>query len=84
MGYTVYGSDFSYFTRKLEAAMIFYGAHFEMLPKPPEAEARSGTHQVPVLHTPENWMIADSTPLLHLLMIAHMEPFQDRRNGATP
>ncbi len=28
---------------------------------------RSGTHQVPVLHTPENWMIADTTPLLHLL-----------------
>lgn len=65
--YTIYGSELSYFTRKLEAAMIFYGASFELKRKPPEAEARSGTHQVPVLHTPENWMIADTTPLMHLL-----------------
>ena len=65
--YTIYGSELSYFTRKLEAAMIFYGAPFELLRKPPEAETRSGTHQVPVLHTPENWMIADTTPLMHLL-----------------
>lgn len=65
--YTIYGNELSYFTRKLEAAMIFYGAPYELKPKPPEAQARSGTHQVPVLHTPENWMIADTTPLLHLL-----------------
>jgi len=65
--YFVYGSELSYFTRKLEAAMIFYGADFDMKPKPPEAESRAGTHQIPVLHTPENWMIADSTPLMHLL-----------------
>ena len=30
-------------------------------------ESRSGTHQIPVLITPENWCIADSTPLLTLL-----------------
>jgi glutathione S-transferase len=28
---------------------------------------RSGTHQVPVLHTPENWMLGDTTPILKLL-----------------
>jgi len=69
--YTIYGGELSLFTRKLEAAMIFYGADFEMLPKTPdiaaEIEQRSGTHQVPVLNTPENWMIGDTTPLLHLL-----------------
>lgn len=65
--YTIYGSELSYFSRKLEAAMIFYGVPHRMKPKPPEAESRSGTHQVPVLHTPENWMIADTTPLMHLL-----------------
>ncbi len=69
--YTVYGGELSYFTRKLEAALIFYGAPFEMRSKDPDnaalIEARSGTHQVPVLHTPENWMIGDTTPLLHLL-----------------
>lgn len=69
--FIIYGGELSYFTRKLEAAMIFYGADFEMRSKTPEVapeiEQRSGTHQVPVLHTPENWMIADTTPLLHLL-----------------
>ena len=69
--YKVYGGELSYFTRKLEAAMIFYGAPFEMLDKndhdPGQIESRSGTHQVPVLRTPENWMIGDTTPLMRLL-----------------
>jgi glutathione S-transferase len=69
--YIVYGNELSYFTRKLEAALIFYGAPFEMRTKEPAVaaavESRSGTHQVPVLHTPENWMIADTTPLIDLL-----------------
>ena len=69
--YIIYGGELSYFTRKLEAAMIFYGADFEMRSKTPdmaqEIQLRSGTHQVPVLQTPENWMIGDTTPLLHLL-----------------
>ena len=69
--YRIYGGELSYFTRKLEAAMIFYGASFEMLDKnehdPQQIEARSGTHQVPVLLTPENWMIGDTTPLMRLL-----------------
>lgn len=69
--YVVYGGELSYFTRKLEAALIFYSADFEMRAKTDdvraEVEARSGTHQVPVCLTPENWMIADTTPLLHLL-----------------
>ena len=34
---------------------------------PATIESRSGTHQVPVLHTPENWMIGDTTPIIHLL-----------------
>lgn len=66
--YTIYGGELSYFTRKLEAAMIFYGADFELKRKRnPKIEARSGTHQIPVLHTPEDWMIADTTPLLRML-----------------
>jgi len=51
--------------------MIFYGLDFAFVPKSPdraqEIEMRAGTHQVPVLLTPENWMIADTTPLLQLL-----------------
>ncbi len=69
--YRVYGGELSYFTRKLEAALIFYGADFEIVAKTPDiaadVEQRSGTHQVPVLQTPENWMIGDTTPLMYLL-----------------
>ena len=69
--YIIYGGELSYFTRKLEAACIFYGLDFEMRSKnghdPANIERRSGTHQVPVMQTPENWMIGDTTPLMHLL-----------------
>ena len=69
--YIIYGGELSYFTRKLEAACIFYGLDFEMRNKnrhdPANIERRSGTHQVPVMQTPENWMIGDTTPLMHLL-----------------
>ena len=69
--YIIYGGELSYFTRKLEAACIFYGMDFEMRSKnrhdPANIERRSGTHQVPVMQTPENWMIGDTTPLMHLL-----------------
>ena len=69
--YILYGGELSYFTRKLEAALIFYGADFEFRAKTndnrEQLEMRSGTHQVPVLQTPENWLIADSTPIMTLL-----------------
>jgi len=69
--YVLYGADFSLFTRKLQAALRFYGAPFRLEQKQPrnadEIEKRSGTHQVPVLRTPENWLIADTTPILDLL-----------------
>lgn len=69
--YVVYGGAISLFTRKLEAALRFYGAPFRVEAKTAEnrqeVEGRSRTHQVPVLHTPENWMIADTTPLIGLL-----------------
>ena len=69
--YIIYGQELSYFTRKLEAAFRFYGAPFEIQPKRGELatliEQRSGTHQIPVLQTPENWMIGDTTPLIALM-----------------
>ncbi len=73
--YFVFGNPLSYFTRKLEAAMDFYGAHYQSRRKSPEVaaeiESRSGTHQVPVLQTPENWMIADTTPLMMMLDVRY-------------
>jgi glutathione S-transferase len=71
MTYTIYGGELSLFTRKLESACIFHGLDFQIAAKTrnnrAEIESRSGTHQVPVLQTPENWMIADTTPLIALL-----------------
>ena len=55
VAYTVYGGELSLFTRKLEAAMVFYGAPYRRVAKDEEnrqwIESRGGTHQVPVLHT---------------------------------
>ena len=69
--YILYGGELSYFTRKLEVALRFYDAPYEFRNKgqnnPQDIEHRSGTHQVPVLQTPENWMIGDTTPLMHML-----------------
>jgi glutathione S-transferase len=70
--YVIYGSWQSLFSRKLEAALIFYGAPFEFRvkrgrPDVAEIEQRAGTHQVPALLTPENWMLADTTPIIDLL-----------------
>ena len=73
--YVVYGGELSYFTRKLTAALDFYGVPYELRAKladvRDEVETRSGTHQVPVLHTPDNWMVGDTTPLLELLDARH-------------
>ena len=73
--YIIHGPEISLFTRKLECAFEFYGARFRRVDKGPEIsaalEARSGTHQVPVLETPENWILADTTPIIGLLDARH-------------
>ncbi|MEM9600154.1 MAG: glutathione S-transferase family protein [Pseudomonadota bacterium] len=77
--YVVYGWQQSYFTHKLMAALTFYDADWRYADKTKanaeELRLRSNTHQVPVLHTPEDWVIADTTPLLR--MLDHR--FPDRR-----
>lgn len=77
--YTLYGWKRSYFTRKLEAALIFYGASYELqrITKRNEKEIRyrAATHQIPVLHTPENWMIADTTPIVMMLDSRFLERY---------
>ncbi len=69
--YTLFGGELSLFTRKLEAALKFAALPFDFVPKDranrEHLELRSGTHQVPVLQTPENWMLADTTPIIDLL-----------------
>lgn len=78
--YLLYGSIPSLFTRKLEAALQFYRAPYAFRSKGAQPdvrllEQRAGTHQVPLLQTPENWLLADTTPIVELLD----HRFPDRR-----
>ena len=70
--YQLIGSRQSYFTQKIQAALRWYFPDDHVFVtkssvNKDDVEKRSGTHQIPVLITPENWCIADSTPLLALL-----------------
>jgi glutathione S-transferase len=61
----------SLFTRKLEAAFDFYGAPYRQERKGTrdgsELETRAGSHQIPLLLTPENWALADTTPIIGMM-----------------
>lgn len=70
--YVLFGNRLSLFSRKLEAAFRFYGAPVDIRAKELEPdvaalERRAGTHQMPVLRTPEDWMLADTTPIIDML-----------------
>lgn len=65
--YEIYGHELSLFSRKLEAAFIFYGTDFKFSTQNPEMNQRAGTHQIPVLRTPENWVLADTTPIMQMM-----------------
>ena len=66
--YRLYGYSLSYFSRKLEAALDWYGLPYEFCLKTPdvgsELEKRSGTNQVPLLVTPEDDVLIDTTPIM--------------------
>ncbi len=69
-GYTIHGISRSLFTRKLEAAFTFYGLSFDRAPRAIGDDTlgrRAGTHQIPILETPEGWALGDTTPILELL-----------------
>ena len=69
--YVLHGAPFSLFTRKLEAALTFYAMPFRTeaagIGGESELAKRAGTHQIPMLETPEDWILADTTPILELL-----------------
>ena len=69
--YIVYGCDPSYFTRMVEAALRYMRVPHETRPKCPRVrdrlEARAGTHLIPVVETPEGWVVHDSTHIVQLL-----------------
>ena len=69
--YIIHGVPMSLFTRKLEAAFDFYGAAYTSERKGSrdgsKLEARAGSHQIPLLLTPENWALADTTPIITMM-----------------
>ncbi len=69
-GYVIHGIPRSLFTRKLEAAFAFYGVEYELVSRgigDDEIGKRAGTHQIPILETPEGWALGDTTPILELM-----------------
>jgi hypothetical protein len=64
--YGLVGSEMSMFTRKLEAQLRFQNIpwywHFKTQERTAGIEARTGTHCIPALITPEKWMLHDLAP----------------------
>jgi len=62
--YKLIGSEMSFFTRKLEAQLRFQQIPWHYLFKTEERrttlEAKAGTHFVPLLMTPDKWLIHDT------------------------
>lgn len=69
--YGLVGIELSMFTRKLEAQLRFqkipWHWHYKTQERTAEIEARTGTHFIPALITPEKWMIHDTIALGPLL-----------------
>ena len=69
--YTLIGSELSFYSRKLEAQLRFqqipWHWSFKTQARSGELEARAGTHFVPLLMTPEKWLIHDTIALGPLL-----------------
>ena len=88
MTYRLYGYSLSYFTRKLECALTWYGAPFSFVPKSADiksmVESHAGTHQVPVLETPDGQWLSDTTPLMWQLddVFPHARMFPQAPIGA--
>ncbi len=62
--YLLIGNQLSFFSRKLEAQLRFQQIPWRWLFKTqeraPELEARAGTHFIPLLQTPDRWIINDT------------------------
>ena len=62
--YQLVGSEMSFFTRKLEAQLRFqnipWSWHFKTEERKAELEARAGTHFIPLLATPDKWLLNDT------------------------
>ncbi|MDE0951825.1 MAG: glutathione binding-like protein [Halioglobus sp.] len=75
--YTLIGHESSFFSRKLEAQLRFqrlpWRWQFKKQESAAQIEARAGTHFIPVLQTPDNWMIHDTISIGPMLSARHAE-----------
>lgn len=62
--YQLVGSEMSFFTRKLEAQLRFQNIpwrwQFKTEQRKAELETRAGTHFIPLLKTPDKWVLHDT------------------------
>jgi glutathione S-transferase len=69
--YVLIGSEMSFFTRKLEAQLRYqqipWHWQFKTSERTAELEARAGTRFIPLLNTPEKWLIHDTIAIGPLL-----------------
>jgi glutathione S-transferase len=69
--YELIGSELSFFTRKLEAQLRFqripWRYQFKTQDRSAELEARAGTHFIPLLQTPDRWLLSDTIAIGPLL-----------------
>ena len=69
--FKIYGIERSFFSRKVwsifRAMGVDHEFKFKTLSNTEWLEARAGTHLIPVVLTPEDWMIWDSTPIAFFL-----------------
>jgi len=69
--YELIGSELSFFTRKLEAQLRFqqipWHYQFKTEARKVELEAKAGTHFIPLLATPDKWLLQDTIAIGPLL-----------------
>ena len=69
--YTIFGSPRSFLTEKVENTLRFMDLPYDFVNKQPHdgsaIEKRANCGAIPLLQTPEDWVIWDSTPIAELL-----------------
>ena len=77
--YTLIGNELSFFTRKLEAQLRFqqvpWHYQFKTEARREALEAKAGTHFIPLLSTPDRWLLQDTISI---------GPFLNERFSETP
>ena len=62
--YTLIGTELSFFTRKLEAQLRFqripWRYQFKTEARREALETKAGTHFIPLLSTPDRWLLQDT------------------------